>query len=104
LPDGMNVVSISAQPAMVELKHKFDYRQGLIAGKLDTGQTGDLSPSSKTSQSGGAVTVSGDGLIRAKADGSDQVTFTHGSLSVAVPVTVSGVAASHTVSFVRDVQ
>lgn len=104
LPDGLNVVSISAQPATVELKHKFDYRQVLIAGKLDTGETVDLTRIAKPSQSGGAVTVSNDGLIRAKADGSDQVTFTLGSHSVAVPVTVSGVAAPHTVSFVRDVQ
>src|SRR5262245_11187050 len=85
LPDGLNVVAISAQPATVELKHKFDYRQVLIAGKLDTGETVDLTRIAKPSQSGGVVTVSGDGLIRAKADGSDQVTFAYGSHSVAVP-------------------
>jgi hypothetical protein len=104
LPDGLNVVAISAQPAAVELRHKFVYRQVLVTGKLDTGETVDLTRIANPSQSGSAVTVSSDGLIRAKADGSDQVTFTHGSLSVTVPVTVSGIAAPHTVSFVRDVQ
>ena len=104
LPDGLNVVSIAAQPAAVELKHKFDYRQVLVTGKLDTGESVDLTRMAKPSQSGAAAKVSNDGLVRAKADGSDQVTFTYGSLSVAVPVTVSGVTAPHTVSFVRDVQ
>jgi hypothetical protein len=104
LPDGLNVVAITAQPAGVELKHKFDYRQVLVSGKLDSGETVDLTRMAKPSQSGAAVSVSNDGLIRAKADGSDQVTFTFGSHSVAVPVTVSGVTAPHTVSFVRDVQ
>ncbi len=104
LPDGLNVVSISAQPASVELAHKFDYRQVLVTGKLDSGESVDLTRMAKPSQSGAAAAVSSDGLVRAKADGSDQVVFTYGSLSVAVPVAVSGVTAPHAVSFVRDVQ
>ncbi|MCI0358060.1 MAG: DUF1549 and DUF1553 domain-containing protein [Planctomycetaceae bacterium] len=104
LPDGLNVVSIAAHPQAVELKHKFDYRQVLVTGKLDTGEIVDLTRIAKPSQSGGAVTVSNDGLVRAKADGSDQVTFTFAGHTVAVPVTVSGFTAPHTVSYVRDVQ
>ena len=104
LPAGLNVVAIEASPAAVELKHKFDYRQVLISGKLASGETVDLSRMAAPSQSGQAVTVSNDGLIRAKADGTDQVTFTYANLSVSVPVTVSGVTQPHTVSYVRDVQ
>jgi hypothetical protein len=104
LPDGLNVVAISAQPAAVDLKHKFDYRQVLVTGKLDTGESVDLTRIAKPSQTGSAVTVSSDGLVRAQGDGSDNVTFTYGGHSVSVPVTVSGVTAPHTVSYVRDVQ
>src|SRR5688572_20784561 len=104
LPDGLNVVAIEVRPAAVELKHKFDYRQLLVSGKLSTGETVDLTRLATPSQSGAAATVSNDGLVRAKADGSEQVTFTFGGHSVAVPVTVSGINAPHAVSFVRDVQ
>jgi hypothetical protein len=104
LPDGLNVVAIEVRPAAVELKHKFDYRQLLVSGKLDTGETVDLTRIARPSQTGAAVSLSNDGLVRAKADGTDQITYTFGSHSATVPVTVSGVTAPHTVSFVRDVQ
>jgi hypothetical protein len=104
LPDGLNVVALEVRPAAVELKHKFDYRQLLVSGKLDTGEMVDLTRIARPSQVGAAVTVSSDGLVRANADGSEQLHYTYSNLSVAVPVAVSGVAAPHTVSFVRDVQ
>jgi hypothetical protein len=104
LPDGLKVVAIEARTASVELKHKFDYRQLLITGKLETGESVDLTRMAAATASGSSATVSNDGLVRAKADGTDQITFTYGGLTAAVPVTVSGVTAPHTVSFVRDVQ
>jgi hypothetical protein len=104
LPEGLKVVAIEVRPAAVELKHKFDYRQLLISGKLETGEIVDLTRMATPSQSGAATTVSSDGLVRAKADGTDQVRYTYAGLSASVPVTVSGVTAPHTVSFVRDVQ
>ena len=104
LPDGLNVVAIEIRPASVELKHKFDYRQLLVSGKLDTGETVDLTRIAKPAQTGAAVSVSNDGLVRAKADGTDQIKYTFGNHSATVPVTVSGFTAPHTVSFVRDVQ
>ena len=104
LPEGLKVVAIEVRPASVELVHKFDYRQLLVSGKLDTGEIVDLTRMATPSQSGAAATVSSDGLVRAKADGTDQITFTYGGHSATVPVTVSGFTAPHTVSFVRDVQ
>src|SRR5437867_1438056 len=74
LPEGVAVVAIEARPAAVELKHKFDYRQLLIAGKLDSGETVDLTRMAKASLEGTAVTVSLDGLVRAKEDGSAKIT------------------------------
>src|SRR5438093_7840460 len=74
LPEGVAVVAIEARPAAVELKHKFDYRQLLIAGKLDSGEMVDLTRMAKASLEGTAMTVSVDGLVREKDDGSAKIT------------------------------
>src|SRR4051794_40995369 len=75
LPEGVSVVAIEARPQRVELKHKFDYRQLLISGKLDSGETVDLTRMAKATVSGSAVSVSSDGLIRAKEDGSAKISY-----------------------------
>src|SRR4051794_35712689 len=104
LPDGLKVVSIEARPAAVELKHKFDYRQLLINGKLESGETVDLTRMAKATQESSAVTVSVDGLVRAKADGNGMLSFSFDGKSIEVPVSVSGMSEPHAISFVRDVQ
>src|SRR5262249_11863029 len=82
LPAGITVVRSKARPASVELKHKFDYRQLLITGKLQTGETVDLTRMAQAAQQGAAVTISADGLVRAKQDGSDKVVYSYGDQSV----------------------
>jgi len=104
LPPGLKVASIEARPASINLQHKFDYRQLLLSGKLESGETVDLTRLAKPSQQGAAATVSADGLIRAKEDGASKITFSYEGKSVEVPVTVSGVTALHAISFVKDVQ
>jgi len=104
LPAGLKVVAIEARPERVELTHKFDARQLLITGKLDTGETVDLTRMAKLAQQGEAVTVSADGLVRAKADGSDKIVYSFDGRSVEIPVAVSGLMQPHAISFVRDVQ
>jgi hypothetical protein len=104
LPDGLQVVAIEVRPQAVALKHKFDYRQLLVSGKLATGESVDLTRLATAAASGDAATVSSDGLIRAKEDGSASVTYSYAGKSVTVPVTVSGVENAHEVSFVRDIQ
>src|SRR5262245_56128263 len=104
LPAGLSVVAIEVRPAAIELTHKFDYRQLLVSGKLDSGETVDLTRLAQASSSGTAVTVTKDGLVRAKSDGSEEITFSFGGHSAKVAAKVSGVAQPHVVSFVRDVQ
>jgi hypothetical protein len=104
LPAGLKVVAIEAQPAAVELTHKFDYRQLLILGKLESGETVDLTRMATAASPGSAVSVSSDGLVRAKADGSEEISFSFNGYTAKVAAKVSGVAAPHEVSFVRDVQ
>ena len=104
LPAGLNVASMEVRPAAVELKHRFEYRQLLVTGKLSSGESVDLTRMVKVSHSGKAANVSADGQVRAAEDGTDEITYTYGNQSVKVPVTVSGVKSPHPVSFVRDVQ
>ena len=104
LPAGVQVVSLEARPSAIELKHRFDYRQVLITGKLSSGELVDLTRIATPSQTGKAVTITNDGLVRAAADGSDEVTYTFAGLAAKVPVTVQGMTAPRTVSFVQDVQ
>jgi hypothetical protein len=103
LPAGLNVSSIEARPASVELKGRFEYRQLLITGKLDSGETVDLTRMAKVAQAGKVASVNGEGVVRGSADGSDELVYTFNNHSVKIPVTVSGLATPPTVSFVRDV-
>ncbi|HZL87062.1 MAG TPA: DUF1549 and DUF1553 domain-containing protein [Pirellulaceae bacterium] len=103
LPAGLNVVSIEARPAAVELKGRFEYRQLLITGKLDSGETVDLTRMAKVTQAGKVASVNAEGVVRPAADGTDELTYTFNNHTVKIPVTVSGKAAAPAVSFVRDV-
>ena len=104
LPAGLNVVSIEARPAAVELKNRFEYRQLLITGKLDSGESVDLTRMAKFTQAGKVASVNAEGVVRGWADGTDELVYTFNNQSVKVPVSVTGFAAAPKVSFVRDVQ
>src|SRR2546421_1112644 len=74
LPPGASVVAVEARPGKVELTHKLDYRQLLVTGKLDSGETVDLTRMGKASVDSAAASVSAEGLVRAKEDGSAKIT------------------------------
>ena len=105
LPAGLNVVSIEARPEKVELTNRFDYRQVLITGKLDTGESVDLTRLVKLGGNASSVVkAEADGLVRPAADGSGELVYTYNNMELKVPVTVSGYAQPPKISFVRDVQ
>jgi len=104
LPQGLKVVSLEARPATVELKHRFDNRQLLVLGKLDSGEEVDMTRIVKQTLQGDAAIATPEGNVRANKDGAAEITFTHENLSVKVAVTVGGTAAHREVSFVQDVQ
>jgi hypothetical protein len=104
LPEGLKVVSLEVRPTAVELKHRFDNRQLLVIGKLDTGEVVDLTRIAKQQLTGEAAIVTPEGNVRAAKDGAAELVFTHESHSVKVPIQVSGIAEPRVVSFVQDVQ
>ena len=108
LPAGLKVVALEVRPTSVELKHKFDYRQILVTGKLDTGESVDLTRIAKSQLSGAdaskVASISADGQLRAVGNGSAELVYTYNNLTAKVAVTSSGFETSQPISFVRDVQ
>ncbi len=104
LPAGLHVTSLEAEPQTIELAHKFDYRQLLITGVLDTGERVDLTRIVKLAQPARIVTVNDHGLVRPQGDGQEQLVFAFGAHSIPVTVHVSGSSVARPTSFVQDVQ
>ncbi len=103
LPPGRKVVRLETQPASIELKHQYDYRQLLLTGHLDNGDQIDVTRIAQVEQPANLVKISPRGLVRPVADGQGQLKFSLAGQSVAVPVTVRGQKETYQVSFVRDV-
>jgi hypothetical protein len=103
MPEGVNVVSIAAQPESIQLQHQFDYAQLLILGLTDSGEQVDLTRSVQLAKPSDIVSVEPAGLVRPLADGQDQLEFTFGGHQVIARVRVSGVGSPYPVDFVRDI-
>ncbi len=103
VPDGLKVVSLEVRPQAIELKHSLDYRQLLITGRLDSGESIDLTRTAKIT-AGDQVTISPEGLVRPAKMGQTQVNISFGELTSNLPATISGLDQERPVSFVRDVQ
>jgi hypothetical protein len=104
LPEGRSLVRIEAAPASVELTHPYDYRQLLLTGELDSGERVDVTRLVQAQVPEAFVSISPNGLVRAKADGKGELKFTLSGQTVVVPVAVGGQKQAYPVSFVRDVQ
>ena len=104
VPTGVEIVSISAHPAKIELTNRFDYRQLLVTGRTASGQVVDLTRIADRRGAAKAVEISPGGLVTPQADGAEKLTFTYDGRSVDVPIKVSGINEAYDVSFVRDVQ
>jgi Protein of unknown function (DUF1553)/Protein of unknown function (DUF1549) len=103
LPPGATISSIEAVPAAIELKNRFEYAQVLLTATTAAGDRIDATRLAKAEKSADVVEVSPTGLIRPKADGKAEITFSLGERSVVVPVTVTGNGGDYKVSFVQDV-
>ncbi|QDU27973.1 hypothetical protein ETAA8_30650 [Anatilimnocola aggregata] len=108
LPKGLKVVSLEVRPTTAELKHRFDYRQILVTGKLDSGESVDLTRIAKPQLNGAdaakVASISADGQLRAVGNGNAELVYSYNNLSAKVPVAVAGVEQAQPISFLRDVQ
>jgi hypothetical protein len=103
LPANAKVVHISAYPASIHLKHRYDYRQVLLTAELDTGERVDVTRLAKLDKPAALVKVSETGIIRPLADGTGELKFTLAGQSAVLPVKVTDLSKPYAVNFVRDV-
>ena len=104
LPKGLKVISLTVYPDQVKLDNPFAYRQVLLTGKLKTGESVDLTRLASLESNPKVVSVSDDGLVRPLANGSEELVFRFGKFKVQLPVEVSDLEVTRSVSFVQDVQ
>ena len=103
VPDGLQIVSLTAEPQSVELANKFAYRQVLITGKLASGEQIDLTRIATLESPAKFVTITPTRRLEALGNGDETLKFSYGDLHVEVAVKVSGFDQPYPVSFVRDV-
>lgn len=103
LPEGTKVVSLSAEPAAVELKRRNDYAQLIITAHLDNGDTVDVTRLATLKESGRAITLLPSGQVHAQNNGAAKVQASLNGHTLTVPVRVSGVEETYQADFVRDV-
>lgn len=104
LPPGLKVVSIEAKPQVIQLQDRFAYRQLLITGKLESGETADLTRWAQPAAQPKLVAISANGLVTPLADGSETIVLNYGEHQAEVKVEVTGATASREIDFVTDVQ
>ncbi|MGE0755585.1 MAG: DUF1549 and DUF1553 domain-containing protein [Pirellulaceae bacterium] len=98
-----DVVAISVFPPALQLRGAFAYGQIVVTGKLATGESVDLTRDVQWS-SPNRVSISARGLVRPRADGTEELTCEFGSHRGRLQVEVTGASTPPAVDFQRDVQ
>src|SRR6516164_10069494 len=73
LPPGAKLVRLEATPAVVTLKHPFDYRQLILTGILENGDRVDVTRMAEVQAPPNLLTVSRGLLVRPAADGNGEL-------------------------------
>ena len=103
IPDGLKLVSMEAHPPSIVLDHRFAYTQLLLTGRLDTGDTLDVTRAAQLASTQTIVLADSRRLVTPLADGEGKLVFTLAGATVTIPILVSGSQEEYDVSFVGDV-
>src|SRR3954454_11444159 len=103
LPAGARVVKIEAQPAQIDLRHRYDYAQLILTSQLATGEQVDVTRLARVERPEALIQMSPTGLIRPVADGAGALQVSLDGQMLSIPVKVTGQKEKYPVSFVRDV-
>ncbi len=103
LPQGAKLVAIDLQPKSIEFRGPFDYVQLLVTGKLESGETPDITRIVKLEASTDSVRFAPTGLVQPKSDGEGTLTITLAGQTATIPYKVSGQKVLAKVDFVHDV-
>lgn len=103
VPDSARIRDVQLQPAEVQLARPFDYVQLLVTGRLESGETVDLTRQVQWLQPPRAVEISSSGLLRPLEPGRETLELRVAGRTLALPVTVDGSWDSYQADFIRDV-
>jgi WD40 repeat protein len=103
LPAGTRLVGLSVQPAKIELSSRFDYVQMLVVGRLNNGETTDVTRMVQARLPKPIVEVAANGLVQPRADGQAAMVLELDGKSISVPVSVAGVSSPVPVDYSHDV-
>ena len=103
LPPDTAIVSLSAEPAEIEISRKYDYIQLLLTATLHNGETLDVTGLADNQVDSDRVHVSDLGVVTGVADGTADLVCRLGDQQVTVPVTVRNMAAKFEVDYIHDV-
>jgi len=104
IPPEVSVVAVQAQPESISLNGKYTYRQIVLLGRSELGETVDVTRVAKLENAPKTVSVSPQGLVRPIANGQDEIVMRYGDHVVRIPCEVTNVEENPQISFVRDVQ
>ncbi|MBC8350730.1 MAG: DUF1549 domain-containing protein [Planctomycetes bacterium] len=103
LPEGEKLASIDVQPTNIRLAKRFDTAQFIVTGHLESGNVVDVTRLVKVDASTDVVDVSATGLVRSKANGQSDLTFSLGDKKATAIVEAAGVEMDYQVDLIRDV-
>jgi len=97
------VTAVEVDPPQIVLTDRFDYVQLVVTAVLASGQRIDATRLARTTCSSDLVRITGAGTIQPQRDGQADLSVELSGHSVAVPVSVAGLAAPWEPDYVRDV-
>jgi WD40 repeat protein len=103
LAAGAKLVALEIQPSSLKFTSPNDYAQLLVSGRLESGDTVDLTRSAKIAAEGATVEISPRGMVRPLADGAGKVTVVFEDQKAEVTVEVSGQKDKYQADFIRNV-
>jgi hypothetical protein len=96
------IVRVEVEPANIELKTPFEYRQLLLIGITEEGDRLDLTRQAQF-EAPAFLKMSANGQVRPTADGTGSVQFTVAGQNGSIPARVTGQKDNYEVSFTRDI-
>ncbi|HEX4129312.1 MAG TPA: DUF1549 domain-containing protein [Pirellulales bacterium] len=103
LPAKAKVLTLSVQPAKIELTDAYDYVQLLVTAELDTGDRIDVTRQVKVKLSQPVAAVGRSGLVQPRSEGEADLSVSLGGVTATVPLTVLGMKKPQVIDFVQDV-
>src|SRR5438128_2708579 len=98
LPEGMQLVSLEAAPARIELANRYAYAQLLMTGVLASGERIDVTRMVEFVEPAGLVKLNDHRLVRPVSDGETAIVASLAGQTLSIPIKVSGQAEDYAVS------